>query len=99
MNQERSHKMNFGEALTALKQGERVSRDGWNGRGMFLFLNPGSTVTVAEGRPLAAHYPVGSVVTCLPYIMLKGVGIGPVLVPWLASQTDLLADRKSTRLN
>lgn len=30
--------MNFGEALTKLKQGARVSRTGWNGRGMYLRL-------------------------------------------------------------
>lgn len=30
--------MNFGDAITALKQGRAVSRSGWNGKGMFLEL-------------------------------------------------------------
>lgn len=30
--------MNFGEAIEALKSGERVTRTGWNGKGMSLHL-------------------------------------------------------------
>ncbi len=30
--------MNFGQAIDALKAGKRVTRAGWNGRGMFLIL-------------------------------------------------------------
>lgn len=33
--------MNFGEAIENLKQGKRVTRKGWNGKGMFLFLMRG----------------------------------------------------------
>jgi hypothetical protein len=29
---------NFGEALAALKEGKRVSREGWNGKGLFVFM-------------------------------------------------------------
>lgn len=28
---------NFGQAIEALKQGKRVARQGWNGKGMFIF--------------------------------------------------------------
>ena len=35
---------NFGQAIEALKQGKRVARQGWNGKGMFLFLLPAGTV-------------------------------------------------------
>jgi hypothetical protein len=31
---------NFGQAIEALKKGKRVAREGWNGKGMFLFLLP-----------------------------------------------------------
>ncbi|CDX54545.1 conserved hypothetical protein [Mesorhizobium plurifarium] len=34
--------MNFGQALDALKEGKRVSRSGWNGKGMFIYLQSGS---------------------------------------------------------
>ena len=36
--------LNFGLALEALKQGRRIARRGWNGKGMFLFLLTGGTV-------------------------------------------------------
>jgi len=34
--------MNFGQAIEALKTGQRVARAGWNGKGMFVYLNKGS---------------------------------------------------------
>ena len=57
---------------------------------MFLFLVPGSRITVSAGRPLAAVFPVGTDVDYLPHIDMKPAD-GKV-VPWLASQTDVLAD-------
>lgn len=84
--------MTFGQALEALKAGKKVSRKGWNGKGMFLFYNPGSDVTVSEGRPLASAFPVGTPARMLPYIMMKTVAPGLELVPWLASQTDMLSE-------
>ena len=34
--------MSFGNAIHAMKQGKRVARAGWNGKGMFIYLNKGS---------------------------------------------------------
>jgi hypothetical protein len=84
--------MNFGQALEALKAGERVSRAGWNGKGMFLFYNRASEVKITEGRPLAAAFPVGTECKMLPYIMMKTADEGLNFVPWLASQTDILGE-------
>lgn len=84
--------MDFGEAIRSLKAGNRVARAGWNGKGMFLVLVPGSQgLTVDEGRPLAkAGIPIGTVFNYLPHIdMWTAQGN---FVPWLASQTDVLAD-------
>ena len=36
--------MNFGEAIEALKQGKKVTRKGWNGKGMFLWLKPATVI-------------------------------------------------------
>lgn len=83
--------MDFGEAIRALKAGKRVARAGWNGKGMFLLLVPGSQgLTVDEGRPLAkAGLPVGTKFNYLPHVdMWTAQGD---FVPWLASQTDILA--------
>lgn len=84
--------LSFSTALALLKDGKRLQRAGWNGKGMWLILVPGSkSLTVDENRPLAlAGIPVGTTFNYLPHIdMWTAQGD---LVPWLASQTDLLAD-------
>lgn len=68
----------FSGALEALKQGLRVQRAGWNGKGMFLFLAPNATCVLNDRRePLDPHIVMSTVTGSL--------------VPWLASQTDILA--------
>lgn len=82
--------MDFGDAIRDLKRGYRVARAGWNGKNMWLTLVPGSRITVSEGRPMASALPVGEVIDYLPHIdMYTAQG---QLVPWLASQTDMLAE-------
>lgn len=81
---------NFSGALTLLKEGYRVSREGWNGKGMYLFLVPGSLFTVAAGRPMAKHFPEGRELSYRPHIDMW-TAQGDV-VPWVASQSDLLAE-------
>ena len=79
----------IGWAVKHLQNGDRVRRSGWNGKGMFLILVPGSRVTVTEGRPLAKVMPVGTEFDYLPHVdMWTAQG---QLVPWLCSQTDILA--------
>lgn len=79
----------FSTALMYLKDGRRVARKGWNGKGMFLFLVPGSTFKVNR-PPLLGIYPEGTEINYLPHIAMKTVG--GEIVPWLASQTDILAE-------
>lgn len=81
--------MDFGSALTALKFGGRVARAGWNGRSMFLFLVPGSTFRVSR-PPLLGIYPEGHLVDYRPHIDMKTAN--NEVVPWVASQSDLLED-------
>jgi hypothetical protein len=84
--------MDFGAALASLRDGQRVTRGGWNGKGMWLILVPGSTITVSADRPLGQAAPelVGSALAYRPHIDMKTVD-GEV-VPWVASQTDVLAE-------
>lgn len=84
--------LNFGQALEALKAGGQVARVGWNGKGMFLFLMPGYPEGVAANLHTARGLRVteGAVVKVLPYIMMRTVDGS--IVPWLASQTDVLAE-------
>jgi len=81
--------MDFGVAVVALKSGVRVARAGWNGKGMFLFLVPGSTFKVNR-PPLLGIYEEGTEVKYHAHIDMK-TATGEV-VPWLASQTDVLAE-------
>ena len=51
--------MNFGKALDALKQSKKVCRSGWNGKGMFIYLQEGSIVPVVSMKPKVAHHLFG----------------------------------------
>jgi hypothetical protein len=84
--------MTFGDALTALKIGNRVARAGWNGKGMFLVLVPGSSFPVTADRPFGKAAPelVGQTVEYRSHIDMFTVD--RQFVPWVASQTDMLAD-------
>ncbi len=79
----------FSQALDALKEGKRIQRVGWNGKGMFLFLVNGSNFTVNR-EPLLSIMGAGTEVTYRPHIDMKDAE--GKIVPWLASQTDLLAN-------
>jgi hypothetical protein len=79
----------FGWALAQLRDGKKVGRSGWNGKGMFLFLVPGSTFKVNR-PPLLGIYDEGTEIKYHSHIDMKTAD-GQV-VPWLASQTDMLAE-------
>lgn len=81
--------MSFGHALQALKDGHRVARAGWNGKGMFLYLVAGSTFIVNR-PPLLGIYSEGTQIDYRPHIDMKDAE--GKCVPWLASQADMLAD-------
>lgn len=70
----------FGLALDALQAGKKVARQGWNGKGMWLWLcEPDGDWESSEGKVYGR----------LPYIYMKTAD--DKVVPWLASQTDMLA--------
>lgn len=81
--------MNFGQAVEALKNKDRITRQGWNGKDMFLFLVPGSTFEVNRA-PLLGIYPEGTVINYHAHIDMKTAQ--GYVVPWLASQSDILAE-------
>lgn len=78
----------IGWAVAHLRNGWRIRRAGWNGKGMFLFLVAGSTFKVNR-PPLLGIYAEGTEVNYCPHVDLKNAD-GKV-VPWNASQGDLLA--------
>jgi len=77
-------RFDFGEALGRLKHGYPVCRAGWNGKGMWIeFVNSG-------GWNLDPRTSETLGLPCAPFIVMKTADGN--LVPWLASQTDILAE-------
>lgn len=72
--------MNFGEALELLKNGKRVARSGWNGKGMWVTLQRPNELSLMTLPYLYLSYPSDAINT------------PGARVPWLASQTDILAE-------
>lgn len=81
--------MTFSEALGHIKDGRRAARAGWNGRDMFIFLVPGRTFRV-DRPPLLGIYAPGTEVRYHAHIDMKTAQ--GYVVPWLASQSDLLSN-------
>jgi hypothetical protein len=81
--------MTFGLAVEALKKGLKVARAGWNGKGMWLQYVAASAWDVAPGT-LDTFSCNPSTANLLPWIGMKTAD--NKFVPWLASQTDVLAE-------
>ena len=85
----------FGMALSLLKSGCRVARAGWNGKGMWLAYSPGAKALPAEkfwtGPNREYVKQNGGSADVLPCITMK-TATGEILMGWLASQTDMLAE-------
>lgn len=86
--------MDFGEALKALKAGEKVAREGWNGKGMWIAFSPGSACLPPErfwAKQNRDYAEQNGPTDVLPCITMK-TATGEILMGWLASQTDMLAE-------
>lgn len=79
--------MTFGEALEALKHGNLVSRNGWNGKKMWLAYVGQDDYAVHDSGD---YMPPNFTGKLLPWIGMN-TAQGD-FVPWLASQTDILAE-------
>ena len=77
--------MDFGQAIEALKQGKKAARAGWNGKNMFLLNVPSNKWGIIE--EIGLNIPKENL---SPWIGMKTAD--GHFVPWLASQTDILAE-------
>lgn len=83
----------FGQAVESLKQGKKVARKGWNGKGMFLWLKPGTMVKSEwchDPELKAIADKNGGEIEALGTICMKTAD-DKILSGWLASQTDILS--------
>ena len=81
--------MDFGQAVRVVKNGIRVCRDGWNGEGVFLILIKGEAVVECIKWRYGDPTPNGTLKVLDSIYMRTAQGD---LVPWLPSQTDVLAE-------
>jgi len=91
--------MNFGQAIEALKEGQKVAREGWNGKGMWIVLMPelqlpphssqnaGAKVNDRTAKHIGKDTPLNS----RPYIAMWNAK-QQWQPGWLASQEDILAE-------
>lgn len=86
--------MTFGGAIAALKQGKKVARQGWNGKGMWLWLKPGTMIQsdwCHDPALKAIADQNGGEIEALGTICMKTAD-NKILSGWLASQTDILSN-------
>ena len=88
----------FNDALCFLQQGKKVSRKGWNGKGMFLWLKPPSIIKseFCKDETLKAIADAnGGEILGLGTICMytyDSSGRKAILTGWLASQSDMLSN-------
>ena len=80
---------NFGDALIALKDGKRVSREGWNDKGMFVYHVPAASYPAQTGAA-KAFFGESAMVPYAAYLAIKNVN-GTVST-WVPSINDVLAE-------
>lgn len=90
--------LTFGQAIEAMNNGKRVAREGWNGKGMFVYKTVGNTVS-SDFIPKFASLPQ----SVKDFLAEKGKDVvfhasitmytaaGEMQPGWLASQADILA--------
>ncbi|MGI5201665.1 DUF2829 domain-containing protein [Spirillospora sp. CA-108201] len=83
--------MDFGQALERLRAGGRLTRAGWNGKGMYIVLQAGypNGIPINANTAQATGIKQGTVCRFRPYLLMRTVDAE--FVPWVASQTDILA--------
>lgn len=96
----RNGQLDFPMALVALKAGHRVRRAGWNGKGMWLALTPGSSIPTMQRddtsrlRGAALVYYTAEMpdeIRIGAHIDMRAAD-GTLVIGWQASQTDMLAE-------
>lgn len=90
--------MTFGQAIEAMKQGKKVARRGWNGKGMFLWMKQATNIKAEWCKDEMLRGIVednGGEILGLGTICMythDATGRKAVLTGWLASQSDMLLD-------
>lgn len=79
--------VDFASALTALKAGKRAAREGWNGKGMFVYRVPPASY---PAQTPVAKAVFGDLVPYRAYFAIRGAD--GMVATWVPSSTDLDAE-------
>ena len=96
--------MNFEQAIEALKTGKKVTREGWNGKGMFLVQAGGYSVPLDKLRN-GTHFTKEFLEKegCTEFKIVPHIDMWAAnktyVTGWLASQTDMLSEDWQIVLN
>lgn len=84
--QEEINLFDFGKAITYLKEGKKVQREGWNGKNQYIELASNISYKNADNEEInVEHTTIGN--KAIAFVGTSGVQMG-----WLASQADMLAE-------
>ena len=84
--------MDFGTVLKLLKQGLKIAREGWNGKGMFVVYQKGYPQGIKCNLQTAKAWGLneGDLFKCEPYLQIKMVNGSHSM--WVPSLNDILAE-------
>lgn len=98
MENENNYNLNFGQAIDLMKKGCKVAREGWNGKGMFIYISGGyegskALKTEAIWNEHAKQVSIDNGGKCdfPPYIAMKTAD-NKIQCGWLANQADMLSE-------
>jgi hypothetical protein len=83
--------MKFGEAIELAKQGKKITRGGWNGKGQYVFLIPDYVFTRDDFKNIPALKEEERDITFWGSFCIMTT-IGKVQLGWLATQSDMQAE-------
>ena len=79
--------MNFGEAVNNVKNGHKIAREGWNGKGMFVIYVPEENIDLTEQQEEIIG---ASNIILNEHFLIKNVN--NTLSTWVPSINDCLAE-------
>lgn len=88
--------LDFGGALEYLRQGLRLSRSGWNGKGQYIYMTNGSNVTYRylkenTRKMIRNSFDKDDTVEIMPHIDMKNAQ-NKLIIGWVPTQTDMLSN-------
>lgn len=84
--------MDFGKALNCVKDGKKIYRENWNGKGMFVVMQKGYPQGIPCNKQTAETWGLneGDLFKCNPYLQIKCANGSYSM--WVPSINDILSN-------